>query len=463
MRPQSTRSSPSRKRFLIRRGMALLLVMIGLVVCTILTAGFLASQGTSIGIARNERDAVKSHAIAQTGIDMCYWLIRNKPDWRQTMSPGNWLTGAPVGDGAVTVTADDGNHNFADDPAAPVTLTATGAFDNRVFALTATICPTGGGTVFQAGNFVNGTILLGNTDLTTIAQIDSYNSATAPYPTSKAGNAAFGTNAGAAGSATIYNPSTFKGSYTAGPTAVLGTVTTLVGGAAAPTAVTKAAETRNPGNVIFPNTAKLDPCPDVSPVNSATPVDLPGPGTYTNVGASNATVNVAKPGTYVINNNLTIGNVAASALTVAPGITASIIVNGNVIINLGKIQLGSNAQLSLYVNGNITVVGGSMNLNGTTSNLRIFGGNNPGTIQLSSGGNIFGAIYAPNHDLVLQTGSPKIYGAAVVKSLTVKNTAQFHFDEALRTLYIPNITGGSAPSGTADYRIAIIGGPGIQR
>ena len=65
-----------------RRAMALLLVMIGLIVCTILTAGFLASQGTSIGIARNERDASKSRAIAQTGIDMCYWLMRNRSDWR---------------------------------------------------------------------------------------------------------------------------------------------------------------------------------------------------------------------------------------------------------------------------------------------------------------------------------------------------------------------------------------------
>ncbi len=34
------------------RGIALLMVMIGLVVCTLLTAGFLSSQGTAIGIAQ---------------------------------------------------------------------------------------------------------------------------------------------------------------------------------------------------------------------------------------------------------------------------------------------------------------------------------------------------------------------------------------------------------------------------
>src|SRR3954447_11789191 len=90
-----------------RRGMALLLVMIGLIVCTILTAGFLASQGTSIGIARNERDASKSRDIAQTGIDMCYWLIKNRSDWRSGITPGSaWLSNSPVGDGTVTVTVD---------------------------------------------------------------------------------------------------------------------------------------------------------------------------------------------------------------------------------------------------------------------------------------------------------------------------------------------------------------------
>src|SRR3954462_2852377 len=80
-----------------RRGMALLLVMIGLIGCAILTAGFLASQGTSIGIARNERDASKSRDIAQTGKDMCYCLIRNRSDWRSGMTPGAaWLSNSPV-------------------------------------------------------------------------------------------------------------------------------------------------------------------------------------------------------------------------------------------------------------------------------------------------------------------------------------------------------------------------------
>ena len=43
----------------------------------------------------------------------------------------------------------------------------------------------------------------------------------------------------------------------------------------------------------------------------------------------------------------------------------------------------------------------------------------------------------------------------------IKNGAQLHFDEALRSLRISNVTGGSAPPGYADYLITITGGPGL--
>src|ERR1041384_5080051 len=113
-----------------RRGAALLLVMIAMIVCSILPAGFLATQGTSIGISRNERDASKCRALAQAGIDLCYWLARKKYHWREPMSPGTWLNTLPLGDGAVTVSAADadGTNNFADDPTQAVNLTSTGSY-----------------------------------------------------------------------------------------------------------------------------------------------------------------------------------------------------------------------------------------------------------------------------------------------------------------------------------------------
>src|SRR4051812_29004212 len=97
-----------------RRGVALLLVMVGLVVCTLLTAGFLSTQGTSIAIARNERDAEQSRMLAQAGLDLCFAQIKaldnarttaDQPGWREKMSPGAWLSNYSIGQGTVTVNA----------------------------------------------------------------------------------------------------------------------------------------------------------------------------------------------------------------------------------------------------------------------------------------------------------------------------------------------------------------------
>jgi len=73
-----------------------------------------------------------------------------------------------------------------------------------------------------------------------------------------------------------------------------------------------------------------------------------------------------------------------------------------------------------------------------------------------------GAIYAPQHTMTMQTGNPKFYGAVVAKSITIKDSAAFHFDEALRGLRISNITAGSAAPVSADYQINITGGPAFS-
>jgi Tfp pilus assembly protein PilX len=453
---------------LSRRGMALLLVMIGLVVCTVMTAGFLSTQGTSIGIAHNERDAAKAHAIAQSGIDMCYWLIRNKVDWRQTMPVGNWLINLPVGDGAVSVSVDDDNHCFTDDPTCPVTISATGAYDNRAFTLSATVRPTGGGTVFKNGNFIAGDISLGNSDLVTAAVLDSYNSSLASYNPLRPGfNASFASNATTSGGLKCYYPSYFCGSYSSAPTANLSNVIQLIGGDPGPIATGHALENRNPGKVIYPNTAGFTHYPAVSSPGAMWPKYVSLPGTYGDfsvTGGGNITITGSGP--IEITSNLSLGIAANCALNVKEGIAANVIVRGNIIINPScKISLlDSASRLNLYVDGNVILNGGSINSSGKTSQVVLFGGESGGTIQIANTTGIFvGSIYAPQHDVIMQTNSPKCFGAIVAKSLTLKNSAAFHFDEALRALKVDQITGGSAPPGTPDYTISINSGPIIPR
>lgn len=457
--------SPFRRFLPRRRGMALLLVMIGLVVCTILTAGFLSTQGTSVGIARNERDAAKCHAIAQTGVDMCYWLIRNKSNWRETMAPGPWLANVPIGDGTVSVSvaSGDGTNNFANDPTQPAILTSTGTYDSRAFTLTATIRPTGGGTVYSAGNFISGNILVGNGDLLTAATVDSYNSSVASYNALFPGtNAAFVSNSVASNSLLVYFPSVFRGSYTAGTTALLSNVVGLLGGASGPAATGTQTESRNPGTVIFPNTAGLAYRGAMSKTVAGT-ASYGSPGTYDSITATTGTVNINATGIYNITGNVALTNSTAK-LTFTDGVIAVVVVNGNLSVSSGAIQLlGTTSQVAFYVKGNITLAGGSLNNNGATSRATLFGGSSGGTIQITgTNGAMYGSIYAPQHDMTLSSSSPKFFGAVVAKSLTVKDSAAVHFDEALRTLKISNLTGGSAAPGTADYRLSVLGGPGIQ-
>ncbi len=459
-----------RRRKLSRRGMALLLVMIGMIVCTILTAGFLSIQGTSIGIARNERDAVKSRGIAQTGIDMCYWLIKNRSDWRTGMTPSAWLTNTAIGDGTVTVSVADGAgaSSFTADNTQAAIVTSTGTYNNRSFTLTASIRPTGGGTVFYNGNFVGGNMIVGNGDLLTAATVDSYNSSVAAYNALSPGsNANFVSDAFGSNSLLVYFPSVFRGSYTAGPTAPLGSVVDLLGSLlgilpTGPSAVSVLTENRNAGKVIFPNTTGLTPRGAFTWSGQSSGKTVSNTGQYDSFTVNGDTVGIGTSGIYYITGNLTVGTGATSTLNIPDGISAVFVVNGNLNLTSGKITLTGTGQVAFYVNGNITISNGPANSGGNTSRLTFFGGSSGGNITLSgTNANVSASIYAPQHAFTMQTNSPKFFGAVCAQSVTLKNSAALHFDEALRSLKISNITGGSAAPGTADYRISINDGPGI--
>jgi hypothetical protein len=457
----NSRSTPALRRP-HPRGVALLLVMIGLIVCTLLTAGFLSSQGTAIGIARNERDAEACRFLAQSGIDMCFSMVKNKSGWRESMLPGKWLNNYPIGNGTVTVTAAsaDGSSSFATDPTQAVIFHSTGYVNSRNFSLTGTIGPTGGGTVFRSGNFLQGSITLGNSDLLTIAVIDSYNSAVAAYNALLPGaNAAFASNSTAPGALTILYPSTFKGSFTAGPNATLTSTVSVVAGllgqlVTGPASTTAATEIRTPGTVIPPNFSTLTDNGNYTQTKNTATV---APGVYDNFTLSNgtpATVATLSSGAYEINGNLTVPT--STTLAVATGANVTLLVNGNVTI-AGKIQFSTTGTLILYANGSVTTTAANINTAGSTANMQLLGLKNCTSIQLNSSTTMSGAIYAPQASVILQTGSPKFYGAVIAHDLTLKNTAQFHYDQALQSLRIDSITGGSASPGTADYSYSIAG------
>jgi len=74
-----------------------------------------------------------------------------------------------------------------------------------------------------------------------------------------------------------------------------------------------------------------------------------------------------------------------------------IVVRGNVTVsNNCKIQLnGNSSQLALYVQGNVTLNGGTLNANGGTSRATLFGGSSGGNIQFTNTSAICAAPSTP--------------------------------------------------------------------
>ena len=447
-----------------RRGIALLLVMIGLVVCTILTAGYLASQGTSLGIARNESDGERARTVAQSGIEMCVWLVKNRSDWREAMQPGAWLSSAAVAGGTVTVNAVDGagNGSFSTDPRQPVMLTSTGTYNNRTYTLSATITPTGGGTVFGGGNFFSGSVSVGQNSGSS-AIVDSYNSAIAPYNFSFPGsNAAVWTNLASSNSVSVYGDSVFRGSVTVAPGSNLGNAVNVQNGATGPSATSAASEIRTAGTIIPPNPANtLTNRGSFVRTGGTTPVSAGGLYSQItlNTSGSTTTMNVNSSGVIHCTGNMTLGS--GTVLGVQDGCNVILQVDGSITVN-GTVRLYGSGTLTVIANSSITVKNsGTINAPsgtaGTPASCIIEGTANCTQVNVQNSATVSAAIYTPSADVQLSdSGStPRIFGAVVARSLTITNQGHFHYDEALKSLQVHNAYGGTAPTGVPDYTISM--------
>ena len=450
-----------------RRGVAMLLVMLGLVVCTLLTAGFLSTQGTSIGIAHNERDAEQSRMLAQAGIDMCYAQIRqldaartsaDQPSWREKMSPGTWLNNYAVGKGTVTVKAAsaDGASSFSADPHQSVILTSTGTCSARNFTLTGTIGPTGGGEVFRGGNFFQGNVIVGSGGLpllAPIALVDSYNSASGPYSTSGT-KAVVWTNSTQGGAVTVNTNSVLDGPIVGGVGALLSSVLNLLGGLlGSGGTVTAAQEVRDPGFVLTPNLTGLSSISTLTYTTGSPPTGLYN---TLNLNFHSPSAISLQSGTYAVTGDLV---VQGSTKVSVPGNTV-IYVGGNFTMGSSSaITVGTAGSLTIYVAGNTTISAATISASGSNplpSQVQILGLPSAGNIQITGASKVVGVLYSPKSSVTMQTGTPQVFGAVVAHDMTLLNTAQFHYDEATKTVKLSNISGGTAPPGAADYTTHVV-------
>jgi len=139
-----------------RRGVAMILVMIALVVGTVLAVSFLSQQTTATAVARNVSSHAEARAIAESALVLAVQRVRSGTDWRNELSNGVWASNVAFSGGTYTVTGVDGydangdgvidgdetDGDLADDASDPVTVTVVATLAGVTHRVSATVWPT---------------------------------------------------------------------------------------------------------------------------------------------------------------------------------------------------------------------------------------------------------------------------------------------------------------------------------
>lgn len=148
-------------------------------------------------------------------------------------------------------------------------------------------------------------------------------------------------------------------------------------------------------------------------------------------GAINLPLGSPTPGSLNINN-------AAQSITLAPGSYVAANINVNFA---GAINISPPGPVLIWVTGNLNL-GGNENPNGVPANLQ-FLVQSSGFVNVNSGGQLFGFIYAPTS--VVSLGSA-VFGGVVGSSVNLNSGAAVHYDQSsacVATVPDPNLSGNS--------------------
>ena len=450
------RATPAGKpRF---RGMAMLMVMIALVICMVLVTGFLSTQGTANGIAKNEGEYIRAQRAAEDGANMCLWLVKNRSSWRSNMNPGTWLNNYQIGSGFVTVTAVDAGNNasFMTDPTKAVVFTSTGTFNNRTAKLRLTAQPTGAGGVFGDGCFSSGQVKLeGN------AVADSYNSKYGNYGFFNSNwNALLGTTSTSNGAFTLADNASVYGSVYSAPGVVLSLLFSLGLNTSGPFATPSADEIRTPGQVIAPNPTGLVTRLAYTGSGNGTAGPLPGkiPSVTLVKGSGATNIVFSNSGLYKVAGNVTMPD--GCSISVSANKAVVLEVDGNFSCGSGGISLGNGATCVIYYVGSFTADGSTLGSSSSnTSGLTILGLKNSagatGQMDLKGSTKLYGVVFAPQSAVVVEENA-QVYGGIVSATMDVKDSGKLHWDESLPTRVLTQVTSGSAAPALPVYQLTYL-------
>jgi hypothetical protein len=135
-------------------------------------------------------------------------------------------------------------------------------------------------------------------------------------------------------------------------------------------------------------------------------------------------------------------NLSNSEVITIDGDITLYITGDTLLSNSGELQIvdsetNPDASLTLYLGGNVEVKnsGAINNVAQDATKLKIYGLNDCQSIILKNGCDFYGAIYAPNADMVMMN-SGDAYGSIVTDSFEQKNSANFYYDVELKDVGI---------------------------
>ena len=153
----------------------------------------------------------------------------------------------------------------------------------------------------------------------------------------------------------------------------------------------------------------------------------------------------SSPSLGTINDNTTISS-SARYNSIDLGNSETVIISGDITLyitgditlgNSAELQIEEGASLTLYLGGDFEGQNSSLVNNETQDpqKLKIYGLDSCETIQFKNSADLYGAIYAPNADVIMHN-SGTVYGAVVAKTFDMKNSGVFMYDASLRDVSI---------------------------
>jgi len=131
--------------------------------------------------------------------------------------------------------------------------------------------------------------------------------------------------------------------------------------------------------------------------------------------------------------NLGLGNIVTIDGAVTLYVTGNVTLNNSAQLQVVDSKTNPDASLTLYLGGNLLTQNGGLinNLTQKPKRLEVFGLDSCTAIDFKSSSVFYGTIYAPNADVHL-FNSVEFYGAVIADSFMQDVAANFHYDASLR-------------------------------